>query len=170
MFRDLNVRITPGRRLFAWILLLLLLAGSAFVLPRFTASQGLRRAGDLILWACVSLLAIKAVSFFLLDPLLRNRRTAGPGFARDILMVLLYIGCGAFLVHSLLGVKLGALLGTGAIAAAVVGLSLQEVLATSSRGSAFNWIRPSKWATGWKSRATCGAAQAGKPSWARWWP
>jgi len=128
MFRDLNVRITPGRRLFAWILLLLLLAGSAFVLPRFTASQGLRRAGDLILWACVSLLAIKAVSFFLLDPLLRNRRTAGPGFARDILMVLLYIGCGAFLVHSLLGVNLGALLGTGAIAAAVVGLSLQEVL------------------------------------------
>jgi len=128
MFRDLNVRITPGRRILAWILLLALLAGAAFVLPRFTARLGVQRAGDLILWACVALIGIKALAFLLLDPLLRNRRTAAPGFARDLLVVLLYVVAAGLLIHLTLGVNLGALLGTGAIAAAVVGLSLQEVL------------------------------------------
>lgn len=128
MFRDLNVRITPTRRILAWVLLLAILAVAAFVLPRSTASPGFRRSADLIIWTCISLVGIKAVSFFLLDPLLRNRRTAGPGFVRDLLVVFLYIGAGAVLVHFTLGVNLGALLGTGAIAAAVIGLSLQEVL------------------------------------------
>jgi len=128
MFRDLGTRISTARRSLAWAILLLLLAGSTWALPHFSASPLLRRSGDLILWACLALAGIRLLSFALLDPLLRNRRTAGPGFARDLLVVLLYIGAAGLLGHFVLRVDLGALLGTGAIAAAVVGLSLQEVL------------------------------------------
>jgi CRP-like cAMP-binding protein len=68
------------------------------------------------------------VTWLLVDPLLRERETATPGFARDLIVVLLvFIATGAVMRYAL-GVSVTQLLGTGALAAAVVGLSLQEVL------------------------------------------
>ena len=112
----------------AWALLGLLLAGAAFVLARMTAHPAVHFAANGILWAVLAYVAIRLVSFLLLDPLLSQRQTATPGFARDLLVGSLYLLAAGGILHEVLKVSLGPLLGTGAIAAAVVGLSLQEVL------------------------------------------
>jgi CRP-like cAMP-binding protein len=49
-------------------------------------------------------------------------------FARDLVVVALYLGAAVYLLHRSVGVNLGTLMNTGAIAAAVVGLSMQETL------------------------------------------
>jgi small-conductance mechanosensitive channel len=128
MFRDLREKVSAPRRWLAWGLFALLLLAAAFVLPRLTPHPAAQRAADVLLWAAVAYGAIRAISFLLLDPLFSSRRTATPGFARDVLVVALYLVAAAIILRSVLQVSLGQLLGTGAIAAAVVGLSLQEVL------------------------------------------
>jgi CRP-like cAMP-binding protein/small-conductance mechanosensitive channel len=128
MFRDLREKVSAPRRVAAWILLAALLGAAAFVLPRMTPHPAAQRAADLILWSVLAYVAIRLVSFLLLDPLLSQRKSATPGFARDLLVVALYLVAGGGILREVLQVSLGQLLGTGAIAAAVVGLSLQEVL------------------------------------------
>jgi small-conductance mechanosensitive channel len=128
MFRDLREKVSAPRRILAWALLGALLVASAFVLPRMTQHPLAHRAADVILWSALAYGAIRVVSFLLLDPLLSQRKTATPGFARDLLMVALYLVAVGGILREVMQVSLGQLLGTGAIAAAVVGLSLQEVL------------------------------------------
>ena len=128
MFRDLRERVSAPRRMVAWGLLALLLVAAAFVLPRLSPHPAIHRAADLLLWAVLSYGAIRLISFLLLDPLLSQRQTATPGFARDLIVVALYLVAAGGILREVLQVGLGQLLGTGAIAAAVVGLSLQEVL------------------------------------------
>jgi small-conductance mechanosensitive channel len=105
----------------------LLVVGS-FVLPRMTPLPAAHLTADVILWSTVAYGAIRLISFLLLDPLLSHRKTATPGFARDLLVVALYLVAAGGVLRQVMQVSLGQLLGTGAIAAAVVGLSLQEVL------------------------------------------
>ncbi|BDU70561.1 hypothetical protein GETHOR_26620 [Geothrix oryzae] len=128
MFRDLREKVSAPRRIAAWVLLGLLLLAAAFVLPRTSSHPIIHRAADVILWSVLAYGAIRLVSFLLLDPLLSQRKTATPGFARDLLVVVLYLVAAGGILRQVLQVSLGQLLGTGAIAAAVVGLSLQEVL------------------------------------------
>jgi CRP-like cAMP-binding protein len=128
MFRDLREKVSAPRRIIAWGLLLLLLMAAAFVLPRMTPHPAVHRAADMILWSGLAYGGIRLLSFLLLDPLLSQRQTATPGFARDILVVGLYLVAAGGILREVLQVSLSQLLGTGAIAAAVVGLSLQEVL------------------------------------------
>lgn len=130
MFRDLRERVSPTRRLAAWVLLALLVAALAyfFLHLRAGAPPALTRAASLVLWAVVAYLGIRAFSFLLLDPLLSQGKTATPGFARDLIVVVLYILAAGGVLREAVGVSIGQLLGTGAIAAAVVGLSLQETL------------------------------------------
>ena len=128
MFRDLREKVSAPRRTLAWVLLALLLAVAAFVLPRMTPHPRAQRAADVILWSALAYGAVRLISFLLLDPLLSQRKTATPGFARDLLMVALYLVAAGGILRQVMQVSLGQLLGTGAIAAAVVGLSLQEVL------------------------------------------
>lgn len=128
MFRDLREKVSAPRRLVAWALFGILLVALAFVLPRVTPHPAVQRTADVILWSTLAFMAIRLVSFLLLDPLLSQRKTATPGFARDLLVVGLYLVAAGGILREVLQVSLGQLLGTGAIAAAVVGLSLQEVL------------------------------------------
>jgi len=112
----------------AWVALGVLLAATAFILPRLTPHPAVQLTRDVLLWSALSYGAIRLVAFLLLDPLLSQRQTATPGFARDLLVVALYLLAAGGILRQVLQVSLGQLLGTGAIAAAVVGLSLQEVL------------------------------------------
>jgi len=86
------------------------------------------RARETVFWALGCYLGIRIFTHVLLDPLLSHWRTSTPGFARDLAVVSLYLGAAVFLLHRSVGVDLGTLMSTGAIAAAVVGLSLQETL------------------------------------------
>ena len=128
MFRDLRTRVTSGRRLLAWVLFVILLAAASFFLFKEQAHAALRRASFVLMCVAGAILGIKLLAFFLFDPLLSERKTATPGFARDLIVVLLYTVVGWFILKDVLGVSVGQLLGTGAIAAAVIGLSLQETL------------------------------------------
>jgi CRP-like cAMP-binding protein/small-conductance mechanosensitive channel len=122
------MKVSRPRRVAAWVLLLLLLVVAGVVLPRITPHPAAHLAADGILWSAVAYGVIRLVSFLMLDPLLSHRQTATPGFARDLLVVALYLVAAGLILRQVLQVGLGQLLGTGAIAAAVVGLSLQEVL------------------------------------------
>lgn len=128
MFRDLREKVSAPRRALAWILLALLLVAAAFVLPRVSTNPMVLRAAKFIWWSLLAYGAVRLTSFLLLDPLLSQRKTATPGFARDLIVVALYLVAAGGVLREGLQVSLGQLLGTGAIAAAVVGLSLQEVL------------------------------------------
>ena len=128
MFRDLRAQVTPFRRRLALGLLPLIALGILALAPQWRTSPSLTAALQALMWALGLFLCIRAFSWLLLDPLLSGGRTATPGFARDLTMVALYFLAGGFILRQVVGVNLGALLGTGAIAAAVVGLSLQEVL------------------------------------------
>jgi small-conductance mechanosensitive channel len=128
MFRDLREKVSAPRRIAAWILLAALLVAAAFVLPRLTSHPAVHRAAHVILWSAAAYGSIRVLTFVLLDPLLSQGQTATPGFARDLLIVVLYLLAAGLVLREVMQVSLGQLLGTGAIAAAVVGLSLQEVL------------------------------------------
>jgi len=119
-------------------LLLLFLALGAWTAAGARAQPGLIRAGQLLLWGAGAYLGIRIFTYLLLDPLLSDRRKAIPGFARDLVVVALYVGAAGILLHRVGGLDLGALLGTGAIAAAVVGLSLQETLGNLFAGISLN--------------------------------
>jgi small-conductance mechanosensitive channel len=112
----------------AWVLFLVLLASLGLFLLGGHAHPQLRRVSIVLLDVAGAILAIRLLAFFVLDPLLRERKTATPGFARDLIVVLLYGIAAWFILKDVLGVSVGQLLGTGAIAAAVIGLSLQETL------------------------------------------
>jgi small-conductance mechanosensitive channel/CRP-like cAMP-binding protein len=130
MFRNLRERVSPTRRLVAWVLLALLAAALTyfFLHTRTGTPPALTRATSLLFWSLATYLGIRIFSFLLLDPLLSLGKTATPGFARDLIVVVLYILAIGGVLREALGVSVGQLLGTGAIAAAVVGLSLQETL------------------------------------------
>jgi small-conductance mechanosensitive channel len=128
MFRDLREKVSAPRRLVAWALIALLLLAAAFVFRRITSHPAVHLAADVILWSVLAYGGIRLISFLLLDPLLSQQKTATPGFARDLLVFVLYLVAAGGILRVVLQVSLGQLLGTGAIAAAVVGLSLQEVL------------------------------------------
>jgi small-conductance mechanosensitive channel len=128
MFRDLRTRVTPTRRLLAWVLLALLVALGALLLPKLGNHPSLDRAGDLLFWCAVTYAGVRLVTFLLLDPLLRQRQNATPGFARDLIVVLLWVFALGGILREVIGISLAQLLGTGALAAAIVGLSLQQTL------------------------------------------
>lgn len=128
MFRDLRTRVTAGRRLLAWVLFAILLAAASLFFFKEHTHPALRRASIVLMDVAGAILAIKLLAFFLFDPLLSQRKTATPGFARDLIVAVLYSVVGWFILKDVLGVTVGQLLGTGAIAAAVIGLSMQETL------------------------------------------
>jgi small-conductance mechanosensitive channel/CRP-like cAMP-binding protein len=128
MFRDLRERISPQRRALAWVILAALTCAGALFAPRLSAHPAVLHASRMLLWGAAAFLTVRMATWLLVDPLLRERETATPGFARDLIVVLLYfVAIGAVMRYAL-GVSVTQLLGTGALAAAVVGLSLQEVL------------------------------------------
>ncbi|MDP2876954.1 MAG: mechanosensitive ion channel family protein [Holophaga sp.] len=128
MFRDLRTRVTSGRRILAWVISAVLLGLAAYFLSNPSEYPALHKASSVVMWVVGAIAAIKLLAFFVLDPLFSERKTATPGFARDLIIVLLYSVVGWFVLRDGLGVSLGQLLGTGAIAAAIIGLSLQETL------------------------------------------
>ena len=128
MFRDLRTQVRPWRRLVALGLLLTASALAVSVLGDGHGYPMLLRARELLLLALGCYLGIRVFTYVLLDPLLSHWRTSTPGFARDLVVTALYLGAAVFLLHRSVGVGLGTLMSTGAIAAAVVGLSLQETL------------------------------------------
>ncbi len=128
MFRDLRAKVSQTRRVLAWILVALLLGVGVIILPWFSTHPTLRLIGDALFWAVLAYGIVRLFTFLLLDPLLSHRKTATPGFARDLIVVALYLIAMGGVLREVLHIGLGQLLGTGAIAAAVVGLSLQEVL------------------------------------------
>lgn len=128
MFRDLHERVSPRRRVLAWIILAILLAVCAFYATRLSQNAVVLRLSQTIFWGAVAFLSVRTAAWLLIDPLLRQRQAATPGFARDILVFVLYAFAAGGVLRLALDVSLLQLLGTGAIVAAVVGLSLQEVL------------------------------------------
>ena len=130
MFRDLRVRVSGTRRTVAWVLLLLIITVGAFLVPRLsiTPHPALLSGTRIVFWTGVAFLSVRLLTFLLIDPLLRERKTATPGFARDLLVLSLYGFVLGGVLKEVVGVSLTQLLGTGAIAAAIVGLSLQETL------------------------------------------
>ena len=131
-------RISLSRRAVAWGLLLLLVLGGVALLRRFATHPGVAHAASLVFWILAALVLVKGLAFFLLDPLLRSRKTATPGFARDLLLFVAYFIAGALILRYVVGVTPGQILGTGALAAAVVGLSLQETLGNLFSGLALH--------------------------------
>jgi hypothetical protein len=115
---------------------MLLVAG--FLLPYLNPHPTIQVVGDVILWSALAYAAIRLITFLLLDPLLSQRPTATPGFARDVVVVALYIVAAGGILREVMDASFGQLLGTGAIAAAVVGLSLQEVLGNLFAGISLN--------------------------------
>jgi small-conductance mechanosensitive channel/CRP-like cAMP-binding protein len=128
MFRDLRTAVSPWRRLVA---IGLLLTAGVLVISVLGDGHGypvLVHARELVFWALGCYLGIRIFTHVLLDPLLSHWRTSTPVFARDLVVVALYLGAAVYLLHRSVGVNLGTLMNTGAIAAAVVGLSMQETL------------------------------------------
>lgn len=138
MFRDLRERVSPGRRLLAWVLLAVLLALGGWFLPLLSQRPAVLLLAKVVSWSALSYAAVRLVAFLLLDPLLRQRKTSTPGFARDLLVVGLYLLAAGGILHQVLGVNLTSLLGTGAIAAAIVGFSLQSTLGNLFAGIAMH--------------------------------
>ena len=104
----------------------LVLAGAIFL--SYSNIDEVAGWGNLIAWAVGPFLGIYLLSYLLLDPLLRQRQTATPGFARDIIVFALYLLAAGLVLRKVAGVSPGTILGTGAIAAATLGLSLQQTL------------------------------------------
>ncbi len=128
MFRDLRERISPQRRALAWVILAAIIASSAFAFHRFSGNPAARSGAVAVLWVALAFLLVRAITFLVVDPLARQRRNATPGFARDMIVVLLYILAAGGLLRHVAGVSLTQLLGTGELVAAVIGLSMQETL------------------------------------------
>ena len=128
MFRDLRERISPQRRALAWVILALLVAGGAYAFHRMSGNPAVREGAVEVLWVALAFLAVRAITFLVVDPLARQSRNATPGFARDMIVVLLYVLAAGGLLRHVAGVSLTQLLGTGALVAAVIGLSMQETL------------------------------------------
>ncbi|NTV75437.1 MAG: mechanosensitive ion channel, partial [Holophaga sp.] len=148
MFRDLRTAVSSTRRIAAFGLLILALGLCAYVLGTQHAHPRFVQAAGSLFWIVGAYLGIRIFTYILLDPLLSNRETAVPGFARDLVVFALYVGAAVLLLHKAGGVNLGAILGTGAIAAAVVGLSLQETLGNLFAGISLHLdeaFRPGDW-------------------------
>jgi small-conductance mechanosensitive channel len=128
MLRDLRTQITSTRRAIAWGLLALLLVGIVLSMVRYGTNPDLIRPARAVFWCLAAYLIVRLIAYLLLDPLMRERKTATPGFARDLVLVAAYAIAIEEILRRIVGVNVSALLGTGAIAAAVVGFSLQETL------------------------------------------
>lgn len=128
MFRNLRERVSPQRRALAWVILAALVALGAAAFHRMSGNPAVREGAIGVLWIAAAFLAVRAVTFLVVDPLARQRRNATPGFARDMIVVLLYLLAAGGLLRHVAGVSLTQLLGTGALLAAVIGLSMQETL------------------------------------------
>jgi small-conductance mechanosensitive channel/CRP-like cAMP-binding protein len=102
----------------------------------------LMRVREFVIWTLGCYLGIRVFTHVLLDPLLSHWRTSTPGFARDLVVVALYLGASVYLLHRSVGVNLGTLMSTGAIAAAVMGLSMQETLGNLFAGISMNLAPP----------------------------
>jgi small-conductance mechanosensitive channel/CRP-like cAMP-binding protein len=114
--------------LLAWIILAVLLAACALFATRLSLNATVVRLSQTLFWGSVAFLAVRLATWLLIDPLLHQRSEATPGFARDLLVLTLYAAAAGGVLRHALDVSILQLLGTGAILAAVVGLSLQEVL------------------------------------------
>ena len=128
MFRNLRERVSPRRRAMAWVILAAMVAGGAFAFHRMSGNPAVREGAIGVLWIALAFLTVRAITFLVVDPLARQRRNATPGFARDMIVVLLYVLAAGGLLRHVAGVSLTQLLGTGALVAAVIGLSMQETL------------------------------------------
>ena len=128
MFRDLRERISPQRRTLAWAILAVIVAGSALAFHRMSGNPAVRGSAIAVLWVAVAFLAVRVITFLVVDPLARQRRNATPGYARDMIVVLLYMFAAGGLLRHVAGVSLTQLLGTGGQRAAVIGLSMPETL------------------------------------------
>ena len=104
----------------------LVLAGAIYL--SYSSVEEVAGWGNLIAWTVAPFFAIYLLSYLLLDPLLRQRETATPGFARDIIAFALYLLAAGLVLRKVAGVSPTTILGTGAIAAATLGLSLQQTL------------------------------------------
>ena len=170
MFRDLRARVTPTRRLLAWVLLALLVALGALWLPNLVEHPATRRGADLLFWAAVAYAGVRLVTFLLLDPLLRQRQNATPGFARDLIVVLLWIFAVGGILREVVGISLSQLLGTGALAAAIVGLSLQQTLGNLFAGLSLH-LDPTFQEGDWiEITGNLRPGGAATPTSPRWWP
>ncbi len=128
MFRNLRERVSPQRRALAWVILAVLVAAGATAFHRMSGNPAVRESAIGILWIAIAFLVVRTITFLVVDPLARQRRNATPGFARDMIVVLLYALAAGGLLRHVAGVSLTQLLGTGALVAAVIGLSMQETL------------------------------------------
>ena len=128
MFRNLRERVSPQRRALAWVILAALVALGAYAFHRMSGNPALREGAFAVLWVALAFVVVRAITFLVVDPLARQRRNATPGFARDMIVVLLYALAAGGLLRHVAGVSLTQLLGTGALVAAVIGLSMQETL------------------------------------------
>ena len=128
MFRDLRERVSPQRRAIAWVILAALVAGGAYVLHLSSGNPTVRESTIAVAWVAIAFITVRAITFLVVDPLARQQRNATPGFARDMIVVLLYVFAAGGLLRHVAGVSLTQLLGTGALVAAVIGLSMQETL------------------------------------------
>jgi small-conductance mechanosensitive channel/CRP-like cAMP-binding protein len=142
MFRDLRTVVSPWRRWVALGLLLIAVAMTVSVLGDGHGYPMLMRVREFVIWTLGCYLGIRVFTHVLLDPLLSHWRTSTPGFARDLVVVALYLGASVYLLHRSVGVNLGTLMSTGAIAAAVMGLSMQETLGNLFAGISMNLAPP----------------------------
>ena len=111
MFRDLRTQVRPWRRLVALGLLLTALVLAVSVLGDGHRYPMLVRVRESMFWALGCYLGIRVFTHVLLDPLLSHWRTSTPGFTRDLVVVVLYLGTAVFLLHRSVGVDLGTLTG-----------------------------------------------------------
>src|SRR5215469_7443831 len=104
MFRDLRTRISEGRRGVAWAILGgLVLVGAIFLAT--TDTEGLGQWGKIVAWSVAPFLCVWLLAYLLIDPLLRQRQTATPGFARDIIVFALYALAVGFVLRQVGGVS-----------------------------------------------------------------
>ena len=83
MFRDLRVQVSSARRILAVGLLLLALMAAGWLAYTRGAPSFLLRNTDFLLGTVGLFLGIRLFTYFLLDPILSDPRTAIPGSATE---------------------------------------------------------------------------------------
>jgi small-conductance mechanosensitive channel len=127
MFGILRTQVSWKRRALAWGILTLLAFGGILLLAN-TGVEKVENWGVTVAWVVGPFIVVWLLAYLLIDPLLRQRQTSAPGFARDIIVFALYIIALGVALRETNAVSLNAIWGTGAIAAAILGLSLQQAL------------------------------------------
>jgi small-conductance mechanosensitive channel len=140
-----------ARRLVGPLLFLAAVVAVVLLLPRFgvPTAQSVpgpegkppieRDWGALAIGVAVAFLLIRLLDFLFFDVTFRLRRkTPAPALLRQILGLLLFAICLAFLFQATLNVRLTALLATSAVITAVIGLALQDTLSSLFAGVALH--------------------------------